>query len=158
MCVWTHAWKIPLSNSSQLSWKLETLVKDCTYSWSILVNTEEGTATHSRILSWESHGQRSLVGYSPWGCRVRHNWSNLACMYTLVNMIVSCPTIKQLHDLASVSVLPPLNSSPGCGMLSKFLNFSGDMATLWLLYLLCSTTRSIAITLLPISLGFSRWC
>ena len=20
------------------------------------------------------HGQRSLVGYSPWGCRVRHNW------------------------------------------------------------------------------------
>ena len=21
----------------------------------------------------ESHGQRSLVGYSPWGCRIRHD-------------------------------------------------------------------------------------
>ena len=26
------------------------------------------------FLPWKSHGQRSLVGYSPWGCkRVRHN-------------------------------------------------------------------------------------
>ena len=24
-------------------------------------------ATHSNILAWESHGQMSLVGYSPWG-------------------------------------------------------------------------------------------
>ena len=28
---------------------------------------EEGMATHSSILPGESHGQRSLVGYSPWG-------------------------------------------------------------------------------------------
>ena len=38
---------------------------------------EKGMATHSSILAWripwtvflpgESHGQRSLVGYSPWG-------------------------------------------------------------------------------------------
>ena len=28
---------------------------------------EEGMATHSSILAGESHGQRSLVGYSPWG-------------------------------------------------------------------------------------------
>ena len=28
---------------------------------------EEGTATHSSILAGESHGQRSLAGYSPWG-------------------------------------------------------------------------------------------
>ena len=26
---------------------------------------EEGTATHSSILAWEIHGQRSLMGYSP---------------------------------------------------------------------------------------------
>ena len=26
---------------------------------------EEGKATHSSILPWESHGQRSLAGYSP---------------------------------------------------------------------------------------------
>ena len=26
-------------------------------------------ATHSSILAGKSHGQRSLVGYSPWGCK-----------------------------------------------------------------------------------------
>ena len=25
-------------------------------------------ATHSSTLAWKSHGQRSLVGCSPWGC------------------------------------------------------------------------------------------
>ena len=27
---------------------------------------EKGMATHSSILTWEIHGQRSLVGYSSW--------------------------------------------------------------------------------------------
>ena len=32
------------------------------------------TALHSSILAWETHGQRSLVGYSSWGPkRVGHN-------------------------------------------------------------------------------------
>jgi len=32
-------------------------------------------ATHSSILAGESHGQRSLAGYSPWGCkRIRQEW------------------------------------------------------------------------------------
>ena len=30
---------------------------------------EKGTATHASILAWRIHGQRSLVGYSPWGCK-----------------------------------------------------------------------------------------
>ena len=30
---------------------------------------EEGMAAHSSILAGKSHGQRSLVGYSPWGRR-----------------------------------------------------------------------------------------
>ena len=30
---------------------------------------EEEMATHSSILSGKSCGQRSLVGYSPWGCK-----------------------------------------------------------------------------------------
>ena len=35
---------------------------------------ERGMATHSIFLPGKSHGQRSLVGYSPWGRkRVRHN-------------------------------------------------------------------------------------
>ena len=30
---------------------------------------EKGVATHSVFLPGESHGQRSLVGYSPWGLK-----------------------------------------------------------------------------------------
>ena len=30
------------------------------------------------FLPGESHGWRSLVGYSPWGCWIGHNWSDLA--------------------------------------------------------------------------------
>jgi len=35
------------------------------------------------FLPGESHGQKSLRGYSPWGQRVGHDWSNLACTYLL---------------------------------------------------------------------------
>ena len=28
---------------------------------------EKEMATHPSILAWKSHGQRTLVGYSPWG-------------------------------------------------------------------------------------------
>ena len=30
---------------------------------------EKGMATHSNILPGEFHGQKSLVGYSPWSCK-----------------------------------------------------------------------------------------
>ena len=30
---------------------------------------EEGMPTHSSILAWESHGQRSLAGYGPEGLK-----------------------------------------------------------------------------------------
>ena len=30
---------------------------------------EEGMATHSSILAWRTHGDRSLVGYNPQGCK-----------------------------------------------------------------------------------------
>ena len=39
--------------------------------WEDLLERE--MATHSSILAWKTHGQRSLIGYSPWGCRVGHN-------------------------------------------------------------------------------------
>ena len=34
---------------------------------------EKGMTNHSRFLPGEVHGQRSLVGYSPWGHRVGHD-------------------------------------------------------------------------------------
>ena len=36
---------------------------------------EKGMATIPVFLPGEFRGQGSLEGYSPWGCRVRHNWS-----------------------------------------------------------------------------------
>ena len=30
---------------------------------------EKEMATHSSILAWRIHGQGSLAGYSPWGCK-----------------------------------------------------------------------------------------
>ena len=32
---------------------------------------EKGMATHSSVLALKTHGQRSLVGYSPWGHKLR---------------------------------------------------------------------------------------
>ena len=37
-------------------------------------------ATHSRILTWESHVQRSLAGYSPRGCKESDTTMH-TCMY-----------------------------------------------------------------------------
>ena len=36
---------------------------------------EKEMAPHSNILPWKSHGQRSLVGYSPWGHK---SWTQLS--------------------------------------------------------------------------------
>ena len=37
---------------------------------------EKGMATHSVFLPGESHGQRSLAGYSPWGYKSQTQVSN----------------------------------------------------------------------------------
>ena len=36
---------------------------------------EKEMATHSSTLAWKTHGWRSVIGYSPWGCRVRHDFT-----------------------------------------------------------------------------------
>ena len=55
------------------SWEAQ-LVKNLPIMWETWVQfldmkdrLEKGMATHSVFLPGESHGQRSLVGYSPWG-------------------------------------------------------------------------------------------
>ena len=49
---------------------------------------EEEMATHSSVLAWRSHGQRNLVGYSPWGCkRVRHSLTNNNNKYIHIHVI-----------------------------------------------------------------------
>ena len=38
----------------------------------------EWMATHSCVLAWKIPWQRSLVGYSPWDHRVRHDWAHMS--------------------------------------------------------------------------------
>ena len=39
------------------------------------------------FLPGESHGQRSLVGYSPYGLRVEHDWSDLECTSWFISIV-----------------------------------------------------------------------
>ena len=49
------------------------------------------------FLPGKFHGQRSLGGYSPWGCRVRHNWSNLAHTVYFFKITIKTIKIEQLN-------------------------------------------------------------
>ena len=47
---------------------------------------EEEMALHYSILAWKRHGQRSLAGYSPWGCKESDTTEQLSmhvCMHTV---------------------------------------------------------------------------
>ena len=45
-------------------------------------------ATHSSVLAWEIHGQRSLVGYSPWGRRVKTQLSDFHFTFKMKNQVL----------------------------------------------------------------------
>ena len=49
----------------------------------------------STLVFWpgEFHGQRSLVGYSPWGHRIRHNWA----LYSVSGMFISLVNLISLY-------------------------------------------------------------
>ena len=71
-------------------------------------------ATHSRILPGESHGQRSLVGDSPWGRKESDateatDWfdilavqgtlkSSPAPQFKSISSLVHGPTLTSIHD------------------------------------------------------------
>ena len=63
----------------------------------------EGKAAHSSTLAWrESHGQRSLVGYSPWGRKESDTTEGLStqpCFPTAIGLAVRTET-------SNVKVLP----------------------------------------------------
>ena len=55
-------------------------------------------ATHSSILAWKSHGQRSLVGNSPWGHkRVGHDLATKQQLY-----LNDSPAQKHHNNLMAV--------------------------------------------------------
>ena len=69
---------------------------------------EKGMVTHPVLLPSEFHGQRSLASYSPWGCRVGHDW--------VTNTFISMLSLQLLgsHQTARIYLQPFLlwNSKP----------------------------------------------
>ena len=49
---------------------------------------EKGMAAHSSILAGEFHGQKSLVGYSQTGQRVRHDWATITLLQSLNELLL----------------------------------------------------------------------
>ena len=94
---------------------------------------EKEMATHPNNLAWrrkwlptpiflpgESHWQRSLAGYSPWGRRVGHNWSDLECISNQAYiLLVTKKTSKQIFQVNDYSAFPCIRSYKKQGSLKK---------------------------------------
>ena len=65
---------------------------------------EKGMATHSSILAWESCGQRSLTGYSPWGCKEldRTEWLTHTHTHTHIHIIFDEDLSSLAHFLVDL--------------------------------------------------------
>ena len=99
------------------------------------------------FLPGESQGQRSLVGCCLWGCRIRHDWSDLAAAaHMSVNcMLLSVPRIF-CHPYLSSELLTP------CFLLKSLGCPSRIDAPLWASHSLCASCCHGLIALLQSSL------
>ena len=79
------------------------MVKNLPATWKTWVQSlgqedplEREMATHTSILPGEFHGQRSLAGYSPWCCRLGHDWVTNNNIWTVwFNLITGNPKIRE---------------------------------------------------------------
>ena len=55
------------------------------------------------FLPWKSHGQRNLVGYSPWGCRVGQDWATNR--YTLCDPMDCSPPGTSVRGIFQARIL-----------------------------------------------------
>ena len=62
------------------------------------------------LLPGESHGQRTLEGYSPWGRRVKHNGNDLTHTGTHpIHQIASLGWVKELGEKELSNIWRKLN-------------------------------------------------
>ena len=59
---------------------------------------EKGTTIHSSILAGESHGQRSLASYSPWGRKELDVTDQLSAATAAAKSLQSCLTLCDPMD------------------------------------------------------------
>ena len=58
---------------------------------------EQEMETHSSILAWEPHRQRSLVGHSPWSCKELDTTERLSTHTSRPGILAYWPTVSFLH-------------------------------------------------------------
>ena len=84
-----------------------------------------GNGNPLHILAWKvPWTERSLVGYNPWCCRVRHNWAHTCLSYTSLDWQITSksdqplgtiqptghPVSQAVHDLALLDLNPAPNT------------------------------------------------
>ena len=91
------------------------------------------------FLPWKSHGQRNLVGYSPWGRRVRQDWATNR--YTLCDPMDCSPPGASVHGIFQARILKRVvtpfsrgSSQPRDWNLVSFISCTGKQSLYY-----CST-------------------
>ena len=70
-------------------------------------------ATHSSTLAGEFHGRRSLVGYSPWGCKESETYERLHFHFQWLLLLLSRSVVSDSvrpHGLQPTRLLRPWDS------------------------------------------------
>ena len=70
------------------------------------------------FLPGESHGQRSLTGYSPWATRVGHDWSDLQRTHTSHFLIKVLVVLSSFNSYLCKLFVKRLNGSTGHKMVN----------------------------------------
>ena len=74
------------------------------------------------FLPGEFHGQRSLVGYSPWGHRVRHDWTTNTFILWIIEIIHRCIEMMGkncIEEITEMQFCSAKNSKHECMSLSN---------------------------------------
>ena len=74
---------------------------------------EKEMATHSSILAWKIPWQKSLVGYSPWGCKESDTTEQLSFFhfFSMFSSVAElCPTLHDPMDRSTPGLLSITNS------------------------------------------------
>ena len=75
---------------------------------------QKGMATHSSILPWRFHGQRSLVSCSPWGRKESTMTEQLTHMHTpLISRHILILQLLKLENCARIGIMKLTTSSSG---------------------------------------------
>ena len=120
----TNIWVTSIKNLPAIR---ETLVQSL--DWVNLL--EKGMATHPSIFAWKIHGQRRLVGYSPWGRKEldRTEWETLSLFFFFFY-----PTQHRNLTLCKISLVACISEKLS-GHFSYLINKSP--------FLLCSGSHSL---------------